>query len=316
MGEEWRKGWHPEIIPANGSDDHVLVVGAGPAGLECARALGQRGYQVHLAEAGEELGGRVTRESRLPGLAEWARVRDHRLQQINRLPNVMVYRASPLAVEDIRDFGFPHVVIATGARWRKDGIGRWHSRPIPGFESEAVLTPDDIMEGRLPEGPVVVFDDDHYYMGGVLAEHLSRHGRRVTLVTPAELASAWTANTLEVRHIQTRLLERGVTIRPSRAVRRFEGDHVEIACVFTGRKEEVEAHAVVTVTARLPQDALYQSLRAAPGALKSVRAIGDAHVPSTIAAAVYAGHEWARNLDAPPPPEIPFRRELTGQIAG
>ena len=71
MGEEWRKGWHPEIISAKGSEDAVLIVGAGPAGLECARALGQRGYRVHLAEAGEELGGRVAKESRLPGLAEW-----------------------------------------------------------------------------------------------------------------------------------------------------------------------------------------------------------------------------------------------------
>ena len=68
---------------------------------------------------------------------------------------------------------------------------------------------------------------------------------------------------------------------------------------------------VVSVTARLPEDALYQSLKASPGALKSVRAIGDAHAPGTIAAAVYAGHEWARELDAPPPAEVPFRRLLT-----
>src|SRR5581483_8643215 len=44
MGEEWRRGWHPEIIPAKGSTDRILVVGAGPAGLECAVALGKRGY--------------------------------------------------------------------------------------------------------------------------------------------------------------------------------------------------------------------------------------------------------------------------------
>ena len=96
MGEEWRKGWHPEIIPAHKSDDAVLVVGAGPAGLECARALGQRGYRVHLAEAGDELGGRVTLESKLPGLAEWARVRDHRIQQLGKLDNVEIYPGEPL----------------------------------------------------------------------------------------------------------------------------------------------------------------------------------------------------------------------------
>ncbi|HEY8014575.1 MAG TPA: hypothetical protein VIE35_02055, partial [Dongiaceae bacterium] len=92
--------------------------------------------------------------------------------------------------------------------------------------------------------------------------------------------------------------------------------HVEIACVFTGRREQIDAQTVVSVTARLPEDALYQSLKASPGALKSVRAIGDAHAPGTIAAAVYAGHEWARGLDAPPPAEVPFRRQLTERIAG
>ncbi|MDP7344912.1 MAG: SDR family oxidoreductase, partial [Alphaproteobacteria bacterium] len=57
MNEEWRRGWHPEKIAAKGSDARVLIAGAGPAGLECARALGQRGYAVTLAEASRELGG-------------------------------------------------------------------------------------------------------------------------------------------------------------------------------------------------------------------------------------------------------------------
>src|SRR5258708_16734096 len=61
MGEEWRRGWHPERIAPKRSDSAILVVGAGPAGLECARALGQRGYRVTLAEASSELGGRVAR---------------------------------------------------------------------------------------------------------------------------------------------------------------------------------------------------------------------------------------------------------------
>jgi dimethylamine/trimethylamine dehydrogenase len=88
VGEEWRKDWHPENIAPKGSDSHVLVVGAGPAGLEAARALGQRGYRVTLAEASDELGGRVSRESALPGLSVWARVRDYRVGQIREMANV------------------------------------------------------------------------------------------------------------------------------------------------------------------------------------------------------------------------------------
>ncbi len=69
MGEEFRRGWHPERIRPKTSDSHVLVVGAGPAGLEAARALGNRGYTVSLAESSRALGGRVEREAKLPGLS-------------------------------------------------------------------------------------------------------------------------------------------------------------------------------------------------------------------------------------------------------
>ncbi len=315
MGEEWRKGWHPEIIPAKGSDDTVLVVGAGPAGLEAARALGQRGYRVHLAEAGEELGGRVARESRLPGLAEWARVRDYRVHQIGKMANVEVYRASRMTAEHVRELAAPCVVIATGARWRKDGVGRQHAFPVPGFEGPNVLTPDDIMAGATPQGPVVVYDDDHYYMAGVLAEKLRRQGFEVALVTPALAPSIWTTNTLEFKHVQKRLLELGIAIVANREIAAFRGDHVETACVHTGAKSVVPCALLVTVTARLPEDQLALELRAdetaSAAGIRSVTAIGDCLAPGSIAAAVYAGHRFAREFDGPPLPEVPFRRELT-----
>jgi dimethylamine/trimethylamine dehydrogenase len=315
MGEEWRRGWHPEIISGKASDDSVLVVGAGPAGLECARALGQRGYAVHLAEASEELGGRVTRESKLPGLAAWARVRDHRLLQLDKMANVGVYRASRLDAGHVREMGAAHVVVATGATWRRDGVGRAHSAAVPGFDRAGVYTPDDVMAGAAIAGPVVVFDDDHYYIGGVLAEKLRRLGLDVTLVTPAESASSWTHNTLEHERIQTRLLELGIEIAANRAVTAFGGDHVATACVYTKRARDIPCRAVVTVTARLPDDDLCRSLRGDPAALaaagiKSVSAIGDSFSPATIAHAVYAGHRYARQLDAAVDSDRPFGREL------
>jgi len=320
QGEEWRKGWHPEIIQAKASVASVLVVGAGPAGLEAARALGQRGYAVHLAEATEELGGRVSREAKLPGLAEWARVRDWRLGQIEKLPNVEIYRASRLAAAEIREFGAAHVVIATGSAWRRDGVGRAHSRAIPGFERPEVFTPDDIMAGKLPaRGPVVVYDDDHYYMGGVIAEKLRQAGFEVALVTGADTASAWTANTLEIKPIQKRLIAAGITLLVKQEIAAFRRDHVALACVYGGPATTHPCNAVVTVTARLPEDALYRELVADKAALdeagiRSVQAIGDCWAPATIALAVYAGHRYARELEAPVAPAVPFRRELPREV--
>ena len=322
MGEEWRRGWHPERIAPKRSDSAILVVGAGPAGLECARALGQRGYRVTLAEAGTELGGRVARECRLPHAGAWGRVRDHRLQQLAKLPEVEFFRESALDADQIFDFGYPHLVIATGAYWRRDAIARHHLESIPMGEGARILTPDDLMAGgpmagSLPEGRVLIYDDDHYYMGGLMAELLVAQGAAVTLVTPASEVSNWARNTLEQHKIQARLLDLGVRIETNQAVARIERGGVSTACVFTGRLRELEAETVLLVTARLPQEALYRSLLdrrgdwAAAG-VASVTAIGDAWAPSTIAAAVHAGRRYAEAFEEPRSPDaMPFRREVT-----
>ncbi len=305
MNEEWRRGWHPEKIAAKGSDAKVLIVGAGPAGLECARALGQRGYEVMLAEAGRELGGRVTAESRLPGLSEWARVRDYRLQQIQRMTNVEVYRESDLGADDVLAVGADHVVIATGATWRRDGFGRSYPAGLADLgPAERIFTPDDVMAGRLPEGRVVLFDDDHYYMGSVVAERLCAEGIPVSLVTPADKVAAWGTYTAEQFRTQRRLLELGVEIVTAHGLSAFDGREAVLACTYTGRSRRIEADAVVLVTARRPNDGLYRALSerlaaGAEGMPRSLRRIGDCDAPAIIAAAVYAGHRYARELDSP-----------------
>ena len=314
MGEEWRKGWHPEIVPAKQSSDRVLVVGAGPAGLEAARALGQRGYEVHLAEATAELGGRVSKESKLPGLAAWGRVRDYRLTQLAKLPNVEIYRDSRLTAEQIREFGFERVVLATGARWRSDGGGRSHWNPIPGFSGPQAFSPDDIMEGRLPaQGPVVVFDDDHYYMGSVIAERLAMAGLSVTLVTTGDVVASWTSYTLELIPINLQLRKLGIAIVTAHDVTGFDGSAVTLASNYGEPTRIVPANAVVAVTSRLPEEALHAALQAEPEALreagiKTVTRIGDCLAPGFIAHAVYSGHRYARELDAPPSGEVAFKR--------
>lgn len=301
MGEEWRRGWHPERIAQKRSDDRILVVGAGPAGLECARALGARGYPVLLAEARETLGGRLVGESSLPGLSTWIRVRDYRQTQFLSMPNVEVYPASELSAEDVLEFEVPHVVLATGASWRRDGRGQSRLQPVEGWEQSHVLTPEDVMSGTPLSGPVVIFDDDHFYLGGVIAELAARSSENVTLVTPAAEASSWTFATLEQAKIQTRLLELGVRIVTHRTFVAVGSDEVETACIFTAKTERIAARSVVMITERKSNDGLYDELtdRAADwnnAGLRTVTRVGDCLAPATIAHAVHAGHRFAREF--------------------
>ena len=315
MGEEWRRDWHPEHITPKGSDSKVLVVGAGPAGLEATRALGQRGYAVTLAEAGKELGGRVIQESALPGLSAWARVRDWRVGRIQEMANVEVYRDSKLAAGEVLEFGFDQVVIATGATWRRDGVGVTNPWPVPISDGASIYAPEDVYAGARIASPVVVFDDDNFYLGGLIAEKLRAEGGDVTLVTTEPVVSAWTTHTLEQHRIQARVMELGIEVIAKHNLAGIGPAEVELACLYTERRRTIAAASVVMVTSRLPNNGLYLDLTGDPKALAeagiaSVQAIGDCDVPSTIAAAVYDGHRAAREMDAPPAdPDLPFRRE-------
>ncbi len=311
VGEEWRRGWHPEKIATKKNDDNILVIGAGPAGLEATRALALRGHNVTLAEAGTKVGGRLLGESQLPGLSQWKRVVDYRDYEISQMANVQLFFDSCLTAEDVADFGAEHVVLATGSSWARHGIGRHNHVPIPASKDSIVLTPDEIMAGATPKGPVVVFDDDHYFMGGVLAEKLRRDGLDVTYVTPMADVSHWTHNTMEQGKIQTRLMETGVKIVPLHNLTSVHSDHVKLACVYTDQIKTIPCASVVMVTMRDAKDALYNALATTSGAgLKTLTRIGDCLAPGTIAAAVYSGHRFAREHGEPPVEGVPFRREL------
>ena len=325
MGEEWRRGWHPERIPHRKSDQQILVVGAGPSGLEAARGLGQRGYRVVLTEARRELGGRVQLESQLPGLSEWRRVADWRLTQIRKMPNVSLYPGSRMSAEDVLDSGIADVLIATGASYRRDGVGRTIRRPLAVSDLIYVFTPDDLMvssgdprdlpaivqQGGGSQKGVFIYDDDHYYMGGVLAELLAQNGCAVTLATPAPSVSYWSQFTLEQDRIHVRLLQLGVTLIPQTILTSLEQSAVRIRHTISGTENTIPADAAVLVTDRVPIDSLYYELLPSlrDGRLASLRRIGDAEAPNIIAQAVFSGHLAAREFEEPFTGETPFQVE-------
>ncbi|MEM9199967.1 MAG: NADH:flavin oxidoreductase, partial [Pseudomonadota bacterium] len=158
---------------------------------------------------------------------------------------------------------------------------------------------------------------------GLMAELLRKKGCEVALVTPAPDVSHWTHNTLEQGRIQTRLIELGVEIIPLHSITAVGAGAATVSCVYTERTREIACATFLPVTMRLPVDSLFHQVSArlqnradADGpAPKTLTRIGDCLAPGTIAAAVWAGHRYARELGEPPVEGVPFRRELPALAA-
>jgi len=319
-GEEYRRGWHPERFDeADNADRDVLVVGAGPAGMECAIVLGKRGFRrVHLVEAGRDLGGSFRWIPQLPGLGEWARVVNWRRIQLERLRNVEVITGQRLSAEDVREYGAEIVVVATGARWATDGLNGVTHEPVPGADVSLphVLTPEQVMrEGKRPTGErVLVWDGEGYFTGAGVAEHLAGEGFAVELATCLERIAPYCDETLEGPLLRQHLHRVGVAQRPGVVLSGIEPGRVHAADEF-GEPLDLAADAVVLVTQRLSNEALYLELAADRDALdengvEALYRIGDCVAPRIPAEAIFDGHRLAREIDSEnPAAPLPFRRE-------
>jgi dimethylamine/trimethylamine dehydrogenase len=318
-GEEHRRGWHPEQYPpAEDPDRPVLVVGAGPAGLECAVVLGRRGFRaVHLVEAEPEIGGRLRWTRRLPTLGDWGRVADSRSVQLAALPGVEVVTNRRLDLADVLDYGAATVVVATGSHWRGDGVQPGRADPIHGADAAlaGVLSPEQVMAGDRPPGSrVVVYDTDGYYVAPGLAELLAREGFETVLVTPYAVVSPVSDHTLEGEMLRAHLYRVGVRVQRG----------VTLFGIVPGTVHGVDEHdepwsaaadGVVLVTQQVSDDELYRRLVEDPAALavagiRAVHRIGDAVAPRLLSEVVFDGHRLAREIEAPnPATPLPYLRE-------
>ncbi len=310
-GEEHRRGWHPERFHrAENADRDVLVVGAGPAGMECAIVLGKRGMKrVHLVEAEREIGGLLRWVPKLPGLGEWGRLLNWRAIQLEKLRNVEVITGARLGAADILEYGAEIVVLASGSAWAGDGTSWVTREPLPGADAALpyVLTPEQVMlAGERPTGgTVAVYDCEGYFTGAGIAELLAAEGFGVELVTPLAVVAPLCDMTLEGPLLRAQLASLGVTVHTETRVVDVSRDG--LSCLDpSDRAFELAVDATVLVTQRVSDDRLYLELTAGSlGDVESLHRTGDCVAPRLIADAIFDGHRLAREIDSPHP-EIPL----------
>jgi dimethylamine/trimethylamine dehydrogenase len=326
-GEEYRRGWHPEVFgPAAGAERPVLVVGAGPAGMECALVLAKRGFNaVHLVEAEPEIGGRLRWTRRLPTLGDWGRIVDWRVVQLARLPGVEVITGRRLTAAEVVEYGAELVVIATGSSWRGDGVQPGYPAPMPGANPSLpyVLTPEQVSAGKRPPGRrVVVYDTDGYHVAPGVAELLAAEGHEVTVVTTFAVLSPVSDETLEGEMLRAHLHRAGVRVEHATTITQIApgpvpGQEPWSVCGHDryGEPWSAGCDGVVLVTQQVSDDGLYLELAGDPAALAAagigaVYRIGDAVAPRLLSEAIFDGHRLAREIDSPDPATpLAYRRE-------
>ena len=301
MGEEWRRDWHPEKIKSKSSDDSVLIIGGGPAGLEATLSLARRGYSVAIADSKKELGGRINMESQLPGMTSYKRVVDYRVNQINQLNNVDVFLDNTLSPDDVLELGFDHVVTATGSIW-KPSIMDEKSAPVLVDKTDTIFTPEDVLNGCELKSPVIVFDFDYYYMGGLMAEFIKDLGHEVMIITPFDKVSPWSFNSNEIDDIELRLLEKDIRVLTQHRIITVEDSSVKTIQKVSHEENDIDRGSLVLVGFRKQNDSLYNQLNSSEAAMKasgikSLQNIGDSNAPGAVVHAVYAGHLYANTFD-------------------
>ena len=234
-------------------------------------------------------------------MSPYKRVTDYRVSQINQMDNVDIYLENKLNPDDVLKLGFDHVVTATGSVWQPSIMDE-KTAPIAITKTNSIHTPEDVLKGCELKSPVIIFDFDYYYMGGLLAEFIKDLGHEVTIITPFEKVSPWSFNSNEVTEIKLKLLEKGIKAITDHRIIEIEESSVRINHEVSNKQKDITRGSLVLVGNRKQNDSLYQSLKSNQEALKAsgiktLQNIGDSNAPGAVVHAVYAGHLYANTFD-------------------
>jgi 2,4-dienoyl-CoA reductase-like NADH-dependent reductase (Old Yellow Enzyme family)/thioredoxin reductase len=293
--------WGASAMREVSSPKRVLVIGAGPAGLEYARVAAARGNAAVVYEREPEVGGHVRAYGALPNRQQYGTIASWLAEQA--IGNGATIRTgSPVTPENIDAVLATerpdHIVVASGARYRRDGFQGQTGRPLPGWESGHCVTWDEVALDKVKvSGEVLVVDEMADVAAPLTAVKLARLGAKVSLVTKWPMIGMETTAEVYLHWILTYLYEANVEIIADHAVKQINAREVDIVNIYApSRSRRIAADAIVMATARSSENALYHLLRERG---RSVEAIGCAIAPRTVYEATLEGHRAARKLGAP-----------------
>jgi 2,4-dienoyl-CoA reductase-like NADH-dependent reductase (Old Yellow Enzyme family)/thioredoxin reductase len=293
--------WGASSMRKVSAPKRVLVIGAGPAGLEYARVAAARGNEVVVHEREREVGGHVRAYGALPNRAQYGTIATWLAEQATG-NSATIMTASAITAENIdavlASEHPDHIVVATGARYRRDGFQGQTGRPLPGWETGNCVTWDEVALDKVKvSGEVLVIDEMADVAAPLTAVKMARLGAKVRLLTKWPMIGWETTAEVYLHWILTYLYDAEVEMITDHTVKRINGAEVEIANIYAPSKSRLlTAGTIVMATARSSENVLYHLLRYRG---RSVEAIGCAVAPRTVYEATLEGHRAARKLGAP-----------------
>jgi 2,4-dienoyl-CoA reductase-like NADH-dependent reductase (Old Yellow Enzyme family)/thioredoxin reductase len=293
--------WGASSMRKVSSPKRVLVIGGGPAGLEYARVAAARGNAVVVYEREREVGGHVRAYGALPNRQQYGTITTWLAEQAAG-NGATIKTASPVTAENIdavlASEHPDHIVVASGARYRRDGFQGQTGKPLPGWETAHCVTWDEVALDKVKvAGEVLVIDEMADVAAPLTAVKMAKLGAKVRLLTKWPMIGWETTAEVYLHWILTYLYEAEVEMITDHAVKKISGTEVEIVNIYApSRSRRLKADTIVMATARSSENALYHLLRERG---RSVEAIGCAIAPRTVYEATLEGHRAARKLGAP-----------------
>ena len=292
----WGEG---SLQPVGAAAKHILVVGAGPAGMRMAGIAASRGHSVTLVDREQEAGGNWNTLRRLPSRKGWAIAIDNlvRLCANNGVDVQLGVEATP---EWVEAQAADAVVVATGAHWEKTGESpaRPDREHIPGIDSPCVLDAGTAVKRALANASalgqrVLIVDDGAGYVPFGLAELLADAGVAVEVMSPQLLLGEELLKSLDMPHVFPRIVAKGVKLTPQTFVDSIDGTTVTYGFIWGGPRVTADFDTVVIAMHKVPNADLYFALK---GKVKELHRIGDCVAPRKAAAVVYEGEQLGREI--------------------
>jgi len=282
--------WGGDRLTRSETPKTVLVVGGGPAGLECARVAAGRGHVVTLAEAAPELGGQFRlaglqpRRAQITDLIAWYHLQLSKLGVEMQFNTFMEADEIAAAVVDV-------VILATGSL--PTGTGFQKALPqvpeLPGIEAGSVWPAEDVMGRTARLGQrVVVLDEGGHWKGIGTAWHLAEAGHEVTIVTPDAVIARDLQRSATDFPARRTLARHGVRFVTESAITGWSQQGARCVSLLTGQENAIAADSLVLATGNRTDTGLLKDLRARG---IDVWPVGDAAAPRHAAAAIYDGRK-------------------------